>query len=86
MTVKITIDKAGRIVIPKRLREKLQIGPGDTLQLDSEGDRITLRPIRPQATLRKEHGVWVYSGETTDASISDLIDRERDKPLGGLRR
>jgi AbrB family looped-hinge helix DNA binding protein len=86
MTTKITLDKAGRVVIPKPLREQLQIGPGDTLQLDSEGERITLRPVRPQATLKKEHGVWVYQGETTDASIADLIDREREKRLGEMRR
>jgi AbrB family looped-hinge helix DNA binding protein len=86
MTAKITVDKAGRIVIPKPLRDQLQLGPGDALQLDSEGERITLRPLRPQATLKKEHGVWVYQGETTEASISDLIDQERETRLGGLRR
>jgi AbrB family looped-hinge helix DNA binding protein len=36
MTTKITIDKAGRIVIPKPLRERLRLGAGDTLALQSE--------------------------------------------------
>jgi hypothetical protein len=38
-----------------------------------------LRPVRPKAMLKKEHGVWVYQGETTNVSITDLIDREREK-------
>jgi len=49
------------------------------LHLDSEGDQITLRPVRPKALLKKEQGVWVYQGEATRASIPDLIDREREK-------
>ena len=79
MVAKLTLDRAGRVLIPKALRQQLHLGPGDSLQLDSEGEHITLRPVRPHAQLKKEHGVWVYQGEPTRASISDLIDRGRDK-------
>jgi AbrB family looped-hinge helix DNA binding protein len=79
MTTKLILDQAGRVLIPKTLRQELQLGPGDTLQLESEGDEITLRPVRPKALLKKEHGVWVYQGEASDVSITDLIDRERGK-------
>jgi AbrB family looped-hinge helix DNA binding protein len=81
VTTKITIDKSGRVVIPKPLRQQMHLAPGDELQLECEGERITLRPVRPQATLKKEYGVWVYQGEATDAYIPDLIDRERKKRL-----
>jgi len=86
MTAKITIDKAGRVVIPKPLRERLRLGPGDVLALQSEGECIMLQPVRLQAPLKKEYGIWVYQGEATDASIAELIDREREKRLGDLRR
>jgi AbrB family looped-hinge helix DNA binding protein len=75
----VTLDKAGRVVLPKRLRQQLHLAPGDTLELESEGERVTLRPVRPQALLRKEYGVWVYQGEPADLSIPDLMDREREK-------
>ena len=84
MTAKLTLDRAGRVLIPKHLRQELQLGPGDTLQLDSEGEQITLRPMRPKALLKKEHGVWVYQGERTSASVPGLIDREREKRLREL--
>jgi AbrB family looped-hinge helix DNA binding protein len=84
MTAKITLDKAGRVVIPKTLRQELHLGPGDALRLESEGDLITLRPLRPEALLKKERGVWVYQGEPTHASIPGLIDREREKRLREL--
>jgi len=79
MTTKLILDGAGRVLIPKTLRQELHIGPGDALQLDSEGEEITLRPVRPKALLKKERGVWVYQGEPTQASIPDLIEREREK-------
>jgi hypothetical protein len=58
--------------------------PRRHLQLDSEGEQITLRPVRPKALLKKERGVWVYQGEPTGASVTALIDRERDKRLREL--
>jgi AbrB family looped-hinge helix DNA binding protein len=78
VTTKLTLDKAGRVVLPKPLRDRLQLAPGDALHLESEGERITLRPVRQNVVLKKELGVWVYQGESTDASIVDLIDRDRE--------
>jgi AbrB family looped-hinge helix DNA binding protein len=38
MTTKLTLDKAGRVVIPKPLRDELNLEPGDALQLEAEGE------------------------------------------------
>lgn len=79
MATKISIDKAGRVLLPKSLREKMRVEAGDDLLVEAEGDRITLRPVRQEALLKKEYGIWVYQGEPSDASIPDLIDAEREK-------
>jgi AbrB family looped-hinge helix DNA binding protein len=84
MTTKLTLDRAGRVLIPKQLRQELHLGPGDTLQMQSEGEEITLRPDRAKALLKKEQGVWVYQGEPIRASLPDVIDRERAKRLREL--
>ena len=83
MTAKLRVDKAGRIVLPKPVREKLQLAPGDELELKALDDQITLRPLRGTTQLRKEHGVWVFdSGEPLSASaVEETIEqirRERD--------
>ncbi|MBI5242304.1 MAG: AbrB/MazE/SpoVT family DNA-binding domain-containing protein [Elusimicrobia bacterium] len=79
----ITIDKAGRVVIPKSLREALHISPGDSLQVDSSAEAITLRPIQETAALRKENGFWVYrTGRRADISIPELIDEDRARRGG----
>jgi AbrB family looped-hinge helix DNA binding protein len=79
MNGKITLDKAGRLVLPKPVRDRLKLDPGDALQLEADDDRIVLRPIRPKAMLRKELGVWVFQGESAEDSIPDLVDAIRRK-------
>jgi AbrB family looped-hinge helix DNA binding protein len=74
MSTRLTIDKAGRVIIPKPLREKLHLEPGDALELESAGDQITLRPVRGTGPLVKEHGVWVFhTGQPLPASATDEI-------------
>jgi AbrB family looped-hinge helix DNA binding protein len=79
MTIKVSIDKAGRMVVPKPLREKLRLEAGDKLLIESDGDQITLRPVRPESNMIKEHGIWVFNGEASDIDIVELIDQEREK-------
>jgi AbrB family looped-hinge helix DNA binding protein len=76
----VTVDKAGRLVLPKPIREALRIGPGDSLEIESTEDRIVLSPVRVRPGLQKEQGVWVFrSGKPVDISLPDLIDQERDR-------
>jgi AbrB family looped-hinge helix DNA binding protein len=35
MTSRLTVDKAGRVVLPKPVRDELQLSPGDSLELES---------------------------------------------------
>ena len=62
METKVTLDAAGRVLIPRALRDELQLQPGDTLALDSDGERLTLKPVRAESAMRKERGVWVFRG------------------------
>jgi AbrB family looped-hinge helix DNA binding protein len=78
------MDKAGRIVIPKPLREQLHLEAGDSLEMESIGEEITLRPLRGTGPPAKEQGVWVfYAGTPLPASTTDQvlqrIREERDQ-------
>jgi AbrB family looped-hinge helix DNA binding protein len=59
MNSEITLDRAGRLVLPKAVRDELGLFPGDTLEVTVEGDEVTLRPRRAARPLQKERGVWV---------------------------
>ena len=85
MVTKLSLDKAGRIVIPKSLRRQLRLEPGDSLELESHDEWITLKPVRPAVGLKKEHGMWVYrSGQPQRLSAQELIDRDREKRIREL--
>jgi AbrB family looped-hinge helix DNA binding protein len=81
MNTRLTLDKAGRVVIPKPVREELQLEPGDALELESGGAQITLRPARGVGPLLNEHGIWVlHTGEPLAASTTDdLLRQIRDE-------
>jgi AbrB family looped-hinge helix DNA binding protein len=77
----LTIDRTGRVVIPKPIRQKLRLQRGDTLEMETTGDRITLRPIRRAGRVSKEHSVWVFrSGQPLSAGATNqVVQRIREK-------
>jgi len=88
MTTRLTIDSAGRVVLPKPIRMAMDISPGDTLELESAGEQITLRPVRNLSPLTKEKGVWVFrtgqplAASVTDQVLNDLRQRRDNDNLG----
>jgi AbrB family looped-hinge helix DNA binding protein len=87
----LTIDKAGRIVLPKPIRDELELRPGDALEIECKGEHLTLRPVRGNVQMRKEQGVWVfYSGEPlspeTVEKTRQQIYLEREHRFLGRRK
>ena len=78
----VTIDSAGRVLIPKTLRDQLNLEAGDTLAMESEGDRLSLRPVRSGSSLRKEQGVWVFrrggSTKISTEAVNQVLDDTRN--------
>jgi len=85
MNTTLTLDKAGRVIIPKTLRDEMHLEAGDTLELEAEDGRITLRPVRSGSALRKEHGVWDFRrggkaiSEETTTQVLKSVRNERDR-------
>ena len=88
MNATLTLDKAGRVVIPKALRDALRLEAGDELALSAEGDSFTLRPIRVAARLKGNHGIWVFGGKEsitaaeTDAVMSEIREQRAKTSRG----
>lgn len=72
--IALKVDSKGRVTLPNKLREKLNIKPGDTLFLNSmESDNILLKKaINPFDMLALEGLREFREGETT--SLEDLAN------------
>jgi AbrB family looped-hinge helix DNA binding protein len=83
MNTTLTVDKAGRVVLPKPVRDELQLAAGDSLELESSEDRIVLRPVRGTAGLRKKQGIWVFrTGHPISAeSVNETIHQLREERM-----
>ena len=80
--IKVTIDRAGRLVIPKEIRDAAGIDAGMPLVVTCREGRIEIepqrRPIRIVKRGRLQVAVSVDDGETlTTAAVTAARERER---------
>lgn len=48
----VTLSPKFQVVIPKEIRERLSLAPGQKIQVIAYGDRIELIPVRPIKEMR----------------------------------
>ena len=48
----VTLSPKFQVVIPRRIRERMGLKPGEKIQVISYDDRIELVPIRPMSEMR----------------------------------
>ncbi len=84
--ITIPIDKAGRVVLPKGIRERLGLHAGSEFEVMEEEDRITLKPVDKESKLVSKGGVLVFVPEEDFSKEGeDLVKesrKERDRRQG----
>jgi AbrB family looped-hinge helix DNA binding protein len=73
----VPIDKAGRVVLPKDVREELAIHPGDLLKISVYGNRVMLSPEREKAGFVKRGRALVFSTGGTDLLENEVVEAIR---------
>lgn len=77
--MEITIDKLGRLVVPKSVRDRFHLVPGTVLKLEVDASGIRIFPISEEPSLLWKDGVLVHHGpEIAHVDIRDVIERERE--------
>ena len=73
------IDQAGRVVLPKPIRDALGLRPGTKVDITAYGAGAQLVPAGRTARLEEEDGVLVAAGTTlvSDDVVFALIDSGR---------
>jgi AbrB family looped-hinge helix DNA binding protein len=62
MSTIVEIDKAGRIVIPKKMRDAMGLTPGTRLRIQQDEAELRLEPDFPQSQLEMRNGLLVMVG------------------------
>ena len=74
----VTIDGAGRLVVPKALREQFNLTPGCELEIEPGATGITLRRTDIEPALVRKQGILVHHGSTrAPVDIGEFVRAER---------
>jgi AbrB family looped-hinge helix DNA binding protein len=73
------VDRAGRVVIPKAVRERYGLRPGEPIELLETGDELRLRPHAAHApVVRAADGGISFEGELPpDFDLATAVDAVR---------
>jgi len=84
----VKIDKAGRIILPKPVRDRFCLRQGSDLEIEERPEGVLLKPVEQQPSMVKKKGLWVYIGKAPKGFDWDnMVDDEREariKYLSGL--
>ncbi len=83
--MRVTIDNAGRVVLPKAIREAAGLTGGQEVEVRIAGVVIEIEPIQPVVRLRTRPGRWPVlevSGEVeplTDDDVRTALEAQRQE-------
>ncbi len=78
-----TLDKFGRVIIPKRFREQLGINSKSTLNISEDGKRIVIELVQEKKPVVDRNGILVFTGNLENKK-SDLIKSDRNRRMHKL--
>jgi AbrB family looped-hinge helix DNA binding protein len=74
--MQVKVDKFGRMVLPKGIRDDFDIVPGSLLDVEETPDAIILRPVVEKEPLIVKEGVLVYTGRAV-GPMEDAVEKAR---------
>lgn len=83
MNTTVEIDKAGRIVIPKKMRDAMGLKPGTRLRIERSGDHLVMEPPVEETRLERRNGllVMVGGGKRTVEDVNREIEEQRERRM-----
>lgn len=85
--MKLSLDKSGRVVLPKPLRQRLGLRAGTTFEVTEAVEGLLLRPVARRPSLVERDGFLVHTGQAAAAfdwqQLSDDFEQERLRDIFG---
>ena len=74
-SVTVTIDKAGRLVLPKAMRDALHLKPGSSLEVERRDDELILRTPQPDAEIIYKNGIPVLRTREGGVLTQEMVNK-----------
>jgi AbrB family looped-hinge helix DNA binding protein len=82
-----TLDRFGRLVLPKSIREHLGLRPGTVLQVEQAGSDVLLKPAVPGPRIERRGGMPVIVGVTVaEQDVRDAVNQDREDRIRHITR
>jgi len=78
------LDRFGRLLVPKRLRQRLGLETGVHLHLEARDGVLVVTPVYPSSLLEVDDGLLVFGGEF-HGDPEDIMKEVRVGRLDGLQ-
>ena len=78
--MQVAIDKLGRILVPKSLRDRYHLTAGTLLELSPDAKGLQFSLTIPTSTLIEKDGILVLQGSPSmDLDVTAFINQERER-------
>jgi len=85
--MELRIDKAGRIVVPKPLRERLGFKPDTELEAIEQPEGVLLKRVQERPSMVKVDGLWAHQGSAEPGAIwKRLLDDIREQRIESVMK
>ena len=85
--MRTTIDRAGRVVVPKRIREAVQLEAGSEIDVRVENGIIQMEPVAAPVKFKKRgHLVVATRPEQTGTLTQEMVEATRESIRGERAR
>lgn len=86
LSYKTTLDKFGRVLIPKKIRVNLGLTSGCDLKIEEHDKEITLYPVTEESILVNKEGVMVVKCDAVEQieGFEKKVRLQRLKKLSGV--
>jgi len=83
--MELRIDKAGRIVVPKPLRERLGFKPDTELEAIERPEGVLLKRVEQRPSMVKIDGLWVHQGSAEPgANWERILEDMREERIASV--
>jgi AbrB family looped-hinge helix DNA binding protein len=84
---RLKVDKSGRIVVPKHLRDHLGIHAEAELEVTPQSGGIFVRVVDEEPAMVKVDGLWVHRGTArADADWEHVIEDVRSERIASVSK